>query len=124
MIIVQRVIYGENKKDHRKDGHSRGNFASLTRSHTVRRAAMLRIPFVSQNMIESLTRVNKKRPSQGWSFFIGAPAGTRIPDPLIKSQMLYRLSYGGVQIVLKYNNIFGTICQYFFVKNIAPSINI
>ncbi len=40
------------------------------------------------------------------SFFVGAPAGTRIPDPLIKSQMLYRLSYGGVQIVLVYNITF------------------
>ncbi len=30
------------------------------------------------------------------SFFLGAPAGTRIPDPLIKSQMLYQLSYRGI----------------------------
>ena len=27
---------------------------------------------------------------------LGAPAGTRIPDPLIKSQMLYQLSYRGI----------------------------
>ena len=29
-------------------------------------------------------------------FFVGAPAGTRIPDTLIKSQVLYRLSYRGM----------------------------
>ena len=32
----------------------------------------------------------------------GAPAGTRILDPLIKSQMLYRLSYE--RIFLRQNN--------------------
>ena len=32
---------------------------------------------------------NKKRPR--WSFFGGLP-GTRTPDPLIKSQLLYQLS--------------------------------
>ena len=90
---------------------SHGNFAPSNKLPTGKDGAMLRIPFAAQNGIESLAKANKKRPSQGWSFFIGAPAGTRIPDPLIKSQMLYRLSYRGVQIVLKYNNTFGTVCQ-------------
>ena len=30
----------------------------------------------------------------------GAPAGTRILDPLIKSQMLYQLSYGHIPFLL------------------------
>ncbi len=29
----------------------------------------------------------------------GAPAGTRILDPLIKSQMLYQLSYGHIYLL-------------------------
>ncbi len=29
----------------------------------------------------------------------GAPAGTRILDPLIKSQMLYQLSYGHMAVL-------------------------
>ncbi len=37
---------------------------------------------------------NKKIPPQGKDFFIGEPDGIRTHDPLIKSQMLYRLSYG------------------------------
>ena len=45
-------------------------------------------------------RVPQKKPIEKtiarMVFSIGAPAGTRIPDPLIKSQMLYRLSYRGV----------------------------
>ena len=35
---------------------------------------------------------NKKTTPCGW-FFIGEPGGIRTHDPLIKSQMLYRLSY-------------------------------
>ena len=30
----------------------------------------------------------------------GAPAGTRILDPLIKSQMLYQLSYGHIYLAV------------------------
>ena len=41
----------------------------------------------------------------------GAPAGIRIPDTLIKSQVLYRLSYRGISITLKYNTISKCFCQ-------------
>ena len=29
-----------------------------------------------------------------WFGFVGVPAGIRTPDPMIKSHVLYRLSYG------------------------------
>ena len=38
-----------------------------------------------------------------WDF--GALEGTRIPGPLIKSQMLYRLSYERIQYVYNIRNI-------------------
>ncbi len=44
----------------------------------------------------------KKRPSQGWSFFIGELGRVRTADPLIKSQMLYRLSYEPISIGRSY----------------------
>ena len=47
------------------------------------------------NEIEFLTGANKKTAIKT-VFLFGAPAGTRIPDPLIKSQMLYQLSYRGI----------------------------
>ena len=50
-------------------------------------------------------------------FLLGAPVETRTPDPLIKSQMLYRLSYRGVFTTLHYHNTKNGICQGFFCKN-------
>ena len=41
---------------------------------------------------------------QSWVFF-GALEGTRIPGPLIKSQMLYRLSYERIHYKAQYNTI-------------------
>ena len=38
----------------------------------------------------------KKESTATGALFFGAPAGTRIPDTLIKSQVLYRLSYRGI----------------------------
>ena len=38
-------------------------------------------------------------------FFFGALEGTRIPGPLIKSQMLYRLSYERIHYKAQYNTI-------------------
>ena len=46
-----------------------------------------------------------KTPSEKRVFLFGAPAGIRIPDTLIKSQVLYRLSYRGISITPKYNII-------------------
>ena len=46
----------------------------------------------------------------------GAPAEIRTPDTLIKSQVLYRLSYRGIRIMPKYNITSICLCQYFFVK--------
>ena len=37
--------------------------------------------------------------------FFGALEGTRIPGPLIKSQMLYRLSYERIHYKAQYNTI-------------------
>ena len=48
--------------------------------------------------------------------FFGAPAGIRIPDTLIKSQVLYRLSYRGIFVTPKYNSILKALCQYFLSK--------
>ena len=76
----------KKKKPHYESGAfwcSCGNFASLTRSRYARRDAMLRIPRLGDG-IEFLTKSNKKdRHKDG--LIIGAPAGTRIPDTLIKS---------------------------------------
>ena len=54
---------------------------------------------------------SKKTDHRNGGLFFGAPAGTRIPDTLIKSQVLYRLSYRGVQIMLVYNITFYLVCQ-------------
>ena len=37
-------------------------------------------------------RVSKKPPSFDDGFLFGDPTGTRTPDPLLKRQLLYRLS--------------------------------
>ena len=87
-----------------------GNFAPSDKLPTGKDGAMLRIPFASRNVIEFLVGAIKKS-TLAVLFFIGAPAGTRIPDTLMKSQVLYQLSYRGVQIVLVYNITFRLICQ-------------
>ena len=51
------------------------------------------------------------------SGFFGAPAETRTPDPLIKSQMLYRLSYRGIFSTLHYISTRSAVCQGVFEKN-------
>ena len=52
----------------------------------------------------------------------GAPAENRTPDTLIKSQVLYQLSYRGIAITLKYDIINYVLCQYFFEKNFAKKL--
>ena len=50
-------------------------------------------------------------------FRVGAPAGIRIPDTLIKSQVLYLLSYRGIEschIILAQR---GAFVKRFFEKN-------
>ena len=42
----------------------------------------------------------QKKTRQTASFFCGAPAETRTPDTLIKSQVLYHLSYRGAYVFL------------------------
>ena len=44
------------------------------------------------------TQGSKKATPRMRGCFFGAPAGIRIPDTLIKSQVLYRLSYRGISI--------------------------
>ena len=53
------------------------------------------LPRFAQESIRS-RRSKKCRSPQGWSAFLGAPAENRTPDTLIKSQVLYQLSYRGV----------------------------
>ena len=57
--------------------------------------------------IEDARGVKKKNPS-AIALGLGAPAETRTPDPLIKSQMLYHLSYRGNAL---YNSMTMTFCQ-------------
>ena len=40
---------------------------------------------------------NKKSTSSKWDAFIGSPNWTWTSDTLINSQVLYRLSYGGIK---------------------------
>ncbi len=47
----------------------------------------------------------RKKPYANGVRLFGAPAGTRILDPLIKSQMLYQLSYGHLSAALYSFNI-------------------
>ena len=64
-------------------------------SATVGRTAQCCESLAFGDVIESLTKAIKKTITR-MVFFIGAPAGTRIPDTLIKSQVLYLLSYRGI----------------------------
>ena len=48
---------------------------------------MLRIPCLSTTRFSPHRDTNRKRPPKRRSLSIGAPAGTRIPDPLIKSPL-------------------------------------
>ena len=43
-------------------------------------------------LVKRRRRTAKKPPPKGDGFF-GDPTGTRTPDPLLKRQLLYRLSY-------------------------------
>ena len=48
-------------------------------------------------------KIHEKSYDSSWDF--GALEGTRIPGPLIKSQMLYRLSYERIQYLYNTRNI-------------------
>ena len=50
-------------------------------------------PAAAENRPFSLQKRKSAIDHNGLSRIFGAPAGTRILDPLIKSQMLYQLSY-------------------------------
>ena len=71
-----------------------GNFAPSARSR-MRDTSHCYESLSLRETTSSSTQEHKKG-HRVVSFFVGAPAGTRIPDPLIKSQMLYRLSYRGI----------------------------
>ena len=60
-----------------------GPVAALTVPRTVIHCRSPRVPYG-----------NKKYPQER-VFFVGAPAGTRTPDTLLKRQVLYLLSYWG-----------------------------
>ncbi len=51
--------------------------------------ALVSAPFRYQNQL----RVETKNPDQDWPGLFGAPTRARTWDPLIKSQLLYQLSY-------------------------------
>ena len=56
-------------------------------------------------------RAPKQKDRKNLSFCFGALAEIRTPDPLIKSQVLYRLSYKG-EPTLIYNSTQLSFCQY------------
>ena len=60
----------------------------------------------------------KKKPSQPslQGFAFGTPAGGRTLDTLIKSQVLYQLSYGSIVLRVQKYNLF-SFPQHFFSKN-------
>ena len=62
--------------------------------------AELRIPFAQMRERDRMrARGTKQKKTPSWCLFLfGAPAGIRIPDTLIKSQVLYRLSYRGISL--------------------------
>ena len=64
---------------------------------------------------------HKKRPHL-WSFVSGGRAGTRTLDPLIKSQLLYQLSYASRTATGNIIDIKSTKCKHLFIiHHIAPS---
>ena len=53
-----------------------------------------KISYTLRKPYDYIRSLNKKTPSKKEGVAIGEPDGIRTHDPLIKSQMLYRLSYG------------------------------
>ena len=89
---------------------------TLVVRHSRTGGAMFRIPFVrNANERHRSAETPTKKSTARVLFFVGAPAGTRIPDTLIKSQVLYRLSYRGVlfRTVLFYHNKNGLSIPFF-----------
>ena len=68
-------------------------------------------------MLRILNDTTKKHRTEICLVLFGAPAGIRIPDTLIKSQVLYQLSYGHKYSIcllqLKYCNRYGRKSQAF-----------
>lgn len=68
-------------------------------------------------MLRILNDTTKKHWTKICLVLFGAPAGIRIPDTLIKSQVLYQLSYGHKYSIcllqLKYCNRYGRKSQAF-----------
>lgn len=68
-------------------------------------------------MLKILNDTTKKHRTKICLVLFGAPAGIRIPDTLIKSQVLYQLSYGHKYSIcllqLKYCNRYGRKSQAF-----------
>ena len=68
-------------------------------------------------MLRILNDTTKKHRTKICLVLFGAPAGIRIPDTLIKSQVLYQLSYGHKYSIcllqLKYCNRYGRKSQAF-----------
>ena len=68
-------------------------------------------------MLRILNDTTKKHRTKICLVLFGAPAGIRIPDTLIKSQVLYQLSYGHKYSIcllqLKYYNRYGRKSQAF-----------
>lgn len=83
MVVSSKNTSRESKND--RKSLKRSEQESKIRRQTT---YTLRKPY---DYIRSL---NKKTPSKKEGVAIGEPDGIRTHDPLIKSQMLYRLSYG------------------------------
>ena len=81
-------------------------------------------------MLRILNDTTKKHRTKICLVLFGAPAGIRIPDTLIKSQVLYQLSYGHKYSIcllqLKYCNRYGrksqAFCRIFSQKSAAGQL--
>ena len=62
-----------------------------------------------------VSKTKNRRQNQRSAVCFGAPAGTRILDPLIKSQMLYQLSYGHLSCC-QAGSLSSIPCRIVFVK--------
>ena len=65
-------------------------------SRQARRAAMFRTPAHSRRSRFGAGKAKNAEHREGVLHFFGAPAENRTPDTLIKSQVLYQLSYRGI----------------------------
>ena len=100
--------------------HSMGPFHYVWREQRIRLFLPTGVPnpFTGSR---PLGPTQKKRPYK-WPFISGGRAGTRTLDPLIKSQLLYQLSYASRTVTGLIIDLKSTKCKFLFTfQHIAPS---